>query len=379
MKIWDITYTNAGREGTAIVAAQTASQAGIVLQSSGNLNGTKYNIAGIKDIGCNNLPYVQLISESYTGQEEDTPNVPDAPGNGKFDVDSLTDEDIAKLRTRLDIHERAIYVNRIGNAPYHDRIFEGKRTVRQDGYLLFCTGPCISPNISEGVKLMKYPNGYELKFPCLLLLRDNTYTSIPIPNRVQFIISPSRIISIQKRGYSGKYYSYICYSWTNITNTKRKKYCLFSLGVSNHRYYDGELGINRTKKRHLKWKPVFNDKWKPLDIELDESIKNIGHNRNHDILEFKDYLKSLIAERLPKDSNLPRIPRFKSHPYTISPGVYGEVRVYIFTIGEYKFLRHKNVKDSTLHQGEKWIKFPRLIPGTTRGIIKIYYHDNKSN
>lgn len=56
MNIWDITFSNGTRRGTAIVSARNANSAGIVLQSMGRLNSNRYNIQSILEVGCNDSP-----------------------------------------------------------------------------------------------------------------------------------------------------------------------------------------------------------------------------------------------------------------------------------------------------------------------------------
>lgn len=337
MKIWDITYTNSGREGTAIVSAQTANQAGIVLQSSGSLNGTRYNITSIKDIGCNNLPYTQLISESYTGQKTDTPEVPDTPGNGKFDVDSLTDEDIAKLRTRLDIHERAIYVNRIGNAPHP---YPNVTRKRQDGYLLFVSPyGCTNGGIMGGEKDSK---GRTIGSPNLYILRGGKYKPVQIPDNIQFIISPTRIISIKKSTTQGGRTVY--YDWATVSDFRKKRYCLFCLKNTrfNRPYWkDNPANTGRCwMYRKSFWAPVLSLNFKPVLYTRD--LNNLT--------SYKSFIDNLLS-RLDRDIIIPS----RGYPFTSQSN--GKVVGNVFCIAEYKMSKGKT-KYMAYGIGEE-IRIPR--------------------
>lgn len=52
MKVFNITYDNPPRQGTATVQSATAEKACTLLQSYGHLNAGRYSITSVTELGC---------------------------------------------------------------------------------------------------------------------------------------------------------------------------------------------------------------------------------------------------------------------------------------------------------------------------------------
>lgn len=133
MKLFNIYYTNKEYEGTAVVAACSANKASLLLQSAGRLNSGKYKCQSILEIGCSDYPAERIVSEAFSRISRPEPSTPE-PGNPVFDITSLTKEEIAVLREKLnDIplkNKSIIYVDRIGSL---------SRANPDNGYSVFVT------------------------------------------------------------------------------------------------------------------------------------------------------------------------------------------------------------------------------------------------
>lgn len=194
MKIWDIAYTNTYRDGVAIVAAPNAKEAIMTLQSYERLNSNKYEVTYINPIGDSGNSVKQLISEFYKPrtkirtevktvevpvevivEKPGVPSIPSEPVPPTFDVDSLTDEDILKLKTRLDIRESdTLYVNRIGF------ITPTVLSKAKDGYTLFTTHRTLYRTSGKNIKALH-----------LYIKRDGKFVDLGIPKQ-RCIKAPAR-------------------------------------------------------------------------------------------------------------------------------------------------------------------------------------------
>lgn len=194
MKIWDVTFTNEDKEGSAIVSACTANEAAIILQSSGRLNAGRYKVTSVNLIGCNNTNFKQIISENFcepriVRPSDDNNNsvvIPDF-------IDNLTDEDIAKLRGKLNIQNDVLYVDRIGAV-------DASRTKAYDGYIVFNTHNQFvygyrqidSTMMDEDYIVPKDESGnYTAIRGHLYIKRDGKFIDLGIP-KYRHIISPTK-------------------------------------------------------------------------------------------------------------------------------------------------------------------------------------------
>lgn len=110
MKLYDVIYNNDNAEGTALVSAEKAGDIENILRSEGRLNGNIYKVTSIKEVGCSNYPQ-GVVSEYYGGNvvPEPTPT----PPKKDFDIDSMSLEDLSKLKTKLNRADRVLYVDKI--------------------------------------------------------------------------------------------------------------------------------------------------------------------------------------------------------------------------------------------------------------------------
>lgn len=119
MKLYDVIYDNDNAEGTALVSAQKAGDIENILRSEGRLNGNIYKVTSIKEVGCSNYPQ-GVVSEYYGGNAITPEPTPTPPKD--FDIDSMSLEDLSKLKTKLNRADRVLYVDKIVElTPYPSR------------------------------------------------------------------------------------------------------------------------------------------------------------------------------------------------------------------------------------------------------------------
>lgn len=260
MKIWDVTFTNEDKEGSAVVSASTSSEAAIILQSTGRLNAGRYKVTSVNLIGCNNTNFKQIISENFCEPRIVRPsddnnnsgdNGSDKPVSPDF-IDNLTDEDIAKLRVKLNIQNNVLYVDRIGAV---------KKGNQKDGYLVFTTQ--YHPVDLIGARIRdEYTDPWSL-----YIKKDGEFINLGVPTQ-RVIMSTSRLVVLNpqyKRPRTDEYNP-----WESESNTvflkdisfKKKPVGLFYRGQvtnRNRRSYNDRILNRRT------WK--FIDPYKKLQSE----------------------------------------------------------------------------------------------------------------
>lgn len=223
MKVFNIIYTNKEYEGTAVVQSTCPYNAGVFLQSNGRLNSNRYKCHSIIEVGCNNSSMERIVSETYgVPKSDDTPSkpvVPPVPSTPVFDINTLTDEDIKKLKLRLDKMSNTLYVNRIGCV---------RRPKAEDGYSVLISS-------KENVE------GNQNTFLHLFVKVNGKYVDYGIPFKFDYIESPSQRIKVGKIKYGSPYIM-------ERTYLKKKRYGLFYLRRAKKGYTDK----NKPKLR-CKW------------------------------------------------------------------------------------------------------------------------------
>lgn len=111
MKLYDVIYDNNNAEGTALVSAEKAGDIESILRSEGRLNSNVYKITQIKEVGCSDYP--QGVVSEYYGGNTVTPEPTPTPPKRDFDIDSMSLEDLSKLKTKLNRADRVLYVDKI--------------------------------------------------------------------------------------------------------------------------------------------------------------------------------------------------------------------------------------------------------------------------
>lgn len=243
MKVFSVVYTNGQFEGTALIEAVTADKASTLLQSRGKLNGRRYKCTYIKEIGCNNSS-VERILEEYFYDTED--NITLTTGN--LNIDSLSKEDIDKLKLKLNKGTGTLYVNRIGAL---------SRIHAEDGYTVL-----VSYVDKKDTSTKKYH---------LYVMKDRQYEDLGIPSNYKYIESPSQRLSIGVNKIDGEIVPYI----KERISLKKKHYGIFlykrgSKGKAMHSS-DGSSSVLGITKGRFRWTFVK---------KLDDKYINKVHSRH---------------------------------------------------------------------------------------------------
>lgn len=228
MKIFSIQYTNKEFEGCATVQAKDAFSATLVLKALGTLNANPYKIIQIKELGCNCVPHEQLITDVYNKVSTigdipstpdtptpDNPDNPDTPSDNKFDVNSLTKEDIEILKLKLNQGTGTLYVDRIG---------ELRRKAEAGHTVLYSSQKYIDD----------LPEGLHPQIGHLYIKQDSelgyNYKEYGVPTKYQYIESPSRKVRLNNYLISdsaGNFHTR--YKVETVQSFKKKRLAIFQL------------------------------------------------------------------------------------------------------------------------------------------------------
>lgn len=281
MKIFNLQYVNSGIEGMATVEALNANRATIKLQSEGRLNANKYEVTSIVEVGCNDSPAERIITEVYNQLEDSSESIP----TPKFDIDSLSNEDIEKLKLKINKYTGTLYVDKITGLT-QDAGLKPKdqvasfRPKAKDGYTFFYINPL---NKSSA------PSGIYVK-------RGGKNTYIGFPFKYDRVESPSKVLTIARHAdYFSDTHSY---SKGYVVTVKSKK---------------GEYTSNTlyVKKKYAKIAVFIRRRGKGLTSErLDRGCKSpkkahwsyfseeITTNMQLNEQSFKEQIKELLKDKI---------------------------------------------------------------------------------
>lgn len=188
MKLWELVYINNGIEGKATVSANTANQASVILQSGGRLNANKYEVNSITCIGCTETPN-SIISEFYAEKDKE------ASCDTNIDINKLTEEDIKKLKLRLDKYSKILFVDKMGTT---------LRPKAHVGYSVLYISEGRG-NSSINIELLGRP----LEYLHVYIKTENGYADAGIPLKYNCVRSSAREVvvaydSINKHPYIAK-------------------------------------------------------------------------------------------------------------------------------------------------------------------------------
>lgn len=240
MNLYEITYTNNNIEGTATVAGSSAREAAVILQSTGRNNGTRYQCTSIREVGCTEYPK-GVISEYYAGI------------NNNLDINNISDEDIKKLKLRIDKYSKILYVDRIGT--------------------------CLRPKAHVGYTVFTLPGAHSIEIPnpnyySLYVKTESGYKCLGIPQEYNKICSPRCEITIS-------------YDGVECSILDKKYICPPKLGIFVL------LGSNRNDPVTNNWKPIHkNRKYSCLEI-LNTRNPAMGTWIMKDRINSRFYIKSL--------------------------------------------------------------------------------------
>lgn len=192
MKIFHLHYKKDNIEGLATIEAESEFRANQIFNEWQLCYKHDYNITSLAEIGCNDNTKERIVSNIFKDTSvSDTPTEPVEPSNPeepstpiepvKFDINSLSDEDIEKLKLRINKHTGTIYVDRIGST-------KSFRTHKKEfGHTVFCTEYRESHTYSDKKNLTGtfYLGIYQRQ-------KDGSYTYLGYPYGYKYIESSRR-------------------------------------------------------------------------------------------------------------------------------------------------------------------------------------------
>lgn len=250
MKVYNLSYTNKDNEGVATVTASNANDATLVLKEQGRLNATPYKITSIQEVGCNDSPVREILTDSFSEKKYE---IVQTPVTSKFDINSLSKEDIKRLKLRINEYTGTLYVDRIG---------EGFRDKADDGHTILYRSPDPRSDHWRTGKVFTKING--------------EYIDLGRPTKYRYVESPKKRVKLI---YGDNVY------YETIETFSIKKYALF-VKVPGKGFGKSSKERGHLRNRPAKWKFV---QFYPKGIGIDESsIYNVIYS--------KDFLSKVFTD-----------------------------------------------------------------------------------
>lgn len=238
MKIYNLQYINNGTEGLATVEALNPNSATKILQTYGRLNAYRYKVISIKEVGCNDSPIERIIEEVFSSECNSVP--------AKFDINSLTKEDIQALKLRINEYTGTLYVDRIGC---------GFRQYAEDGHTVL-----LLVNSERDIEIPRNTKVENPTIYSLYIKKNGVYINLGYPTKYKFIESGKKKIKLSWN--MGKYTQdkkVICkYETIEVFHRRRLGIFVLSRSVGGSNRLTSNGNIRNSKKARYKFVGFYN-------------------------------------------------------------------------------------------------------------------------
>lgn len=260
MKVYNLQYINNGTEGLATVEALNPNSATKILQTYGRLNSYRYKVTSIKEVGCNDSPIERIVEEVFSSECNSQP--------AKFDINSLTKEDIKELKLRINEYTGTLYVDRIG---------EGFRKNAEDGHtVLWLSG--------KGGRKHVIPDDIVVdvvRTEGLYVKKNGVYIFLGYPTKYKFIESGKEKIQVH---YNIKRNN-VTSTYETVEVFHRRRLALFQRANARGK---GALSHIESKKKPARWQFIRFYDGPISERSIMHFIKYTYRNKQHKIASRMD-------------------------------------------------------------------------------------------